>query len=65
MARASNALSAAISSLLPTVCVLVLYVVKMIVVRIGPVILFTGLFSMAFAFFTDAKKHEIFGAVAA
>ena len=56
MARASNALSAAISSLLPTVCVLVICFVEMIVVRIGLVILFTELFSMALAFLHGCEE---------
>lgn len=45
--------------------VLVLYFVNSMLIRIGLVILFTTIFSVALALFTGAKKIEIFSATAA
>ncbi|XPS92847.1 hypothetical protein M3J09_002224 [Ascochyta lentis] len=63
--KASNIVVAAISSLLPTLVILALYFVKRMIVRIGLVIMFTAVFSIALAWFTDARKVEIFSATAA
>jgi hypothetical protein len=56
---------AIISSILPTIVILVLYFVKRMIVRIGLVIIFTAIFSIALAIFTAARKVEIFSATAA
>ncbi|KAH8710008.1 hypothetical protein GQ44DRAFT_776845 [Phaeosphaeriaceae sp. PMI808] len=63
--RVSNVVAATISSILPTLVILVLYFVKRMIVRIGLVILFTALFSVSLAIFTAARKVEIFSATAA
>ncbi|MCJ1403440.1 hypothetical protein MMC11_006663 [Xylographa trunciseda] len=61
----SNSVGAILSSLLPTVAILVLYFVNTTLIRIGLIILFTAIFSLALALFTEAKKVEIFSATAA
>ena len=63
--RLGSALVAALSSILPTLAILVLYYVHDMVQRIGLVIVFTTLFAMALAVFTDAKQVEVFSATAA
>lgn len=63
--KASNITVAIVSSLLPAVVILALYFVKRMIVRIGLVILFTFMFSIAIAIFTAARKVEIFSATAA
>ena len=63
--RVSNIVVAVVSSILPTLVILVLYFVKRMIVRIGLVIFFTAIFSIALAAFTDARKVEIFSATAA
>lgn len=61
----SNSIGAIFSSLLPTLVILVLYFVKSMLLRIGLMILFTAIFSIALSVFTEAKKVEIFSATAA
>lgn len=61
----SNSVSAILGSLLPTIAILVLYFVKRMLLRIGLVIVFTSIFSLALSLFTDAKRVEIFSATAA
>ncbi|KAF1845020.1 uncharacterized protein K460DRAFT_416351 [Cucurbitaria berberidis CBS 394.84] len=63
--KASNIAVALMSSILPTLAILVLYFVRRMIVRIGLVILFTAVFSIALAVFTAARKVEIFSATAA
>jgi hypothetical protein len=65
IAKVSNVFGAIISSILPTLVILVLYFVKRMVVRIGLVIVFTAVFSLALALLTAARKVEIFSATAA
>ncbi|KAK8134226.1 hypothetical protein PG984_006238 [Apiospora sp. TS-2023a] len=65
ISRVGSAAVAALSSLLPTLAILVLYYVQDMAKRLGLVILFTTLFAAALAVFTDAKKVEIFSATAA
>ena len=61
----SNSVSAILGSLLPTIAILVLYFVKQMLLRIGLVIVFTSIFSLALSLFTEAKRVEIFSATAA
>ncbi|KAK5053171.1 hypothetical protein LTR84_002145 [Exophiala bonariae] len=61
----SNTINAALSSLRPTVMILVLYFVKRMLVRIGLVIVFTAIFSLALSTFIKATKIENFSATAA
>ncbi|KAH3907892.1 hypothetical protein HBI56_152130 [Parastagonospora nodorum] len=63
--KASNVAVAAVSSILPALVILGLYFVKRMIVRIGLVILFTAIFSVALAVFTSARKVEIISATAA
>ncbi|KAH9862706.1 hypothetical protein J1614_010799 [Plenodomus biglobosus] len=65
IAKTGNIAVAIISSILPTLVILALYFVKRMIVRIGLVILFTAIFSVALAVFTAACKVEIFSATAA
>lgn len=61
----SGAISAILGSLLPTIAILVLYFVKRMLLRIGLVIIFTSIFSLALSNFTEARRVEIFSATAA
>ncbi|KAI0156186.1 hypothetical protein BJ166DRAFT_594381 [Pestalotiopsis sp. NC0098] len=63
--RAGDGIVVALSAVLPTLAILVLYFVKDMIQRIGLVILFTAVFAIAMAVFTGAKKIEIFSATAA
>jgi hypothetical protein len=65
IAKTGKIAVAVLSSILPTLAILVLYFVKRMIVRIGLVILFTTLFSVTLAVFTAARKVEIFSATAA
>ncbi|KAK8848448.1 MFS amine transporter [Apiospora arundinis] len=56
---------AALSSILPTLAILVLYYMHDMVQRIGLLIVFTTLFAVALAVLTDAKQVEVFSATAA
>lgn len=56
---------AALSFILPTLAILVLYYVPNMVQRLGLFIVFTTLFAIALAVFTDAKQVEVFSATAA
>ncbi|KAK7980892.1 hypothetical protein PG989_013349 [Apiospora arundinis] len=65
VSRVRFAVVAALSSTLPTLAILVLYYVGDMVTRLGRLILFTTLFSIALTVFTDTGKFEIFSATAA
>jgi hypothetical protein len=65
IATISNSFGAILSSLLPTIVILVLYLVQHMLLRIGWLIIFTAIFSLSLAIFTGAKKVEIFSATAA
>lgn len=65
LAVISNAVAVIFASLVPTVSVLVLYFIKNMLVRIGLLVLFTAVFAAALALFTNARKIEIFSAIAA
>ncbi|KAL9081586.1 MAG: hypothetical protein Q9159_007234 [Coniocarpon cinnabarinum] len=63
--RLSRSISAVVASLLPTLAILILYFIQRMLVRIGLVIVFTSMFSLALAFFTAGSTAEIFAATAA
>lgn len=63
--RVGDGIVVALSAVLPTLAILVLYFVKNMIKRIGLVILFTAIFAIAMAVLTGAKKIEIFSATAA
>ncbi|KAF2229072.1 hypothetical protein EV356DRAFT_456550 [Viridothelium virens] len=63
--RLSKVLSGTLSSLLPTLAILILYFVRRMIIRIALVIIFTGLFSMTLSLLTEAKRVEVFSATAA
>ncbi|OCL00017.1 uncharacterized protein K441DRAFT_627195 [Cenococcum geophilum 1.58] len=63
--RVSKVIGATLSSLLPTLVILVLFFVKRMLVRIGLVIVFTAVFSLTLSLLTEARKVEIFSATAA
>ncbi|KXH65576.1 hypothetical protein CSAL01_12160 [Colletotrichum salicis] len=63
--RAGDIVVGALSAAFPTVAILVLYFVQNLIHRIGLVIVFTFIFSVAFAMMTGAKKAEVFAATAA
>ncbi|GIZ41325.1 hypothetical protein CKM354_000463200 [Cercospora kikuchii] len=64
LARVSTVIVTVLASALPAMTVLVLYFVKRLLVRIGLIIVFTSLFSLALAIFTTADKVNIFTATA-
>ncbi|KAK6838032.1 hypothetical protein PG987_006313 [Apiospora arundinis] len=55
----------ALSSILPTLAILVLYYMHDMVQRIGLLIVFTALFAVALTVLTDAKQVEVFSVTAA
>lgn len=61
----SNAVGVIFASLAPTISALVLYFIKNMLVRIGPLVVFTAVFSAALVVFTKDRKIEIFSAIAA
>ncbi|KAL9614980.1 MAG: hypothetical protein Q9204_008795 [Flavoplaca sp. TL-2023a] len=65
MTTISNSLAAILSSLLPTLAILVFYFIKSMLIRIVLTIIFTAMFSLALSVFTEARKVEIFSATAA
>ena len=65
VAKVTQGVVAALSALLPTLAILVLYFVTSMKTRIGLVILFTTVFAVLLALFTSAKRVEIFSATAA
>lgn len=62
---AADVLAAVISSLLPTVMILVLFFVHDMLWRLGLLIIFTAIFSASITVFTNAKKIEVYSATAA
>ncbi|SLM38568.1 hypothetical protein LPUS_08827 [Lasallia pustulata] len=54
-----------LGTLIPTAAIFVLYYVHDMVARLGAILAFSALFSLALAVFTKAKKVEIFAATAA
>ncbi|KAF8849629.1 hypothetical protein BDZ45DRAFT_772160 [Acephala macrosclerotiorum] len=65
ISRISNGIVAALSAIIPTVVILTLHFVHRMIYRIGLVIVFTAVFAITLALFTEAKKIEIFSASAA
>lgn len=65
MTTISNSFAAILSSLLPTLAILIFYFIKSMLIRIVLTIVFTAMFSLALSVFTDARKVEIFSATAA
>ncbi|KAK7990348.1 hypothetical protein PG990_014628 [Apiospora arundinis] len=63
--RLASGVVAALSSILPTLAILVLYYMHDMVQRMGLLIVFTTLFAVALAVLTDAKQVEVFSATAA
>jgi hypothetical protein len=61
----AKAISVIVSIIFPSIAILVLYFIERMVVRVGIVILFSALFSISLAAFTNAKPVEIFAATAA
>jgi hypothetical protein len=64
ISRISTVIVTVLSSALPTTTVLVLFFIQSMLVRIGLVIVFTALFSLALAVFSSADKATIFTATA-
>jgi hypothetical protein len=57
--------SVIVSTLFPSIAVLVLYFIKSLVVRVGVVLVFSALFLTSLTIFINAKLIEIFAATAA
>lgn len=64
IAGTSTVIVTVLASAMPAVTVLVLYFVRRLLVRIGLMIVFTTLFSLALAIFSTADKATIFTATA-
>ena len=58
-------LAISLSSVLPIVSIVVLYVIKHAAVRLGAIIIFSILCSLALATLTNARNNEILGTTAA
>ncbi|KAL2221291.1 hypothetical protein M432DRAFT_266076 [Thermoascus aurantiacus ATCC 26904] len=65
LAAVSDGITVVISSLLPTLAILILYLVKPMYARMALIIGFTALFALALSIFTSARRVEIFSATAA
>ncbi|PVH87646.1 hypothetical protein DL98DRAFT_649265 [Cadophora sp. DSE1049] len=61
----SRIITVIISTIFPSMEVLVLYFIQKMVVRVGMVLLFSATFSLSLAIFTNARPVEIFAATAA
>lgn len=61
----AEALVVALSAVLPTVAILVLYFIPTMIWRIVGVVILTFVFATVMALTTGAKKSEVFGATAA
>lgn len=60
-----DGLSTVLSSLLPALSILVLYVIKSMRVRLAMILVFTALLSMTLVLFTRARRVEVFATVTA
>lgn len=60
----SSVLSTALSSLLPIVSIIVLYLVESVPKRLGIVAIFTAVFPLTLTIITTAKRPEISAATA-
>ncbi|KAH7354350.1 hypothetical protein B0T11DRAFT_288484 [Plectosphaerella cucumerina] len=65
VSRLGEALVVALSAVLPTVAILVLYFIPTMIWRIVGVVILTFVFATVMALTTGAKKSEVFGATAA
>ncbi|KAI9375788.1 hypothetical protein BJX61DRAFT_539519 [Aspergillus egyptiacus] len=65
LARLSNTITAMLSSVFPTVAILILYLVDSMFARIGLIIGFTALFAFVLSMFTSTRRVEVFAATAA
>lgn len=65
LAAVSDGITVVISSLLPTLAILILYLVKPMYARMALIIGSTALFALALSIFTSARRVEIFPATAA
>jgi hypothetical protein len=54
-----------VAAMLPAISIFALYLVSSMVMRLGVITAFSGLFSASLAVFTRARKIEIFAATAA
>ena len=61
----ANAFSTLIASLMPTIAIFVLYFVKSTLARLGVILCFSALFSLALSLVAKAKKIETFAATTA
>ncbi|KAH6887024.1 hypothetical protein B0T10DRAFT_607821 [Thelonectria olida] len=64
LTKASNLIAIIVSSTLPVLTIFVLNTLKSTTIRLGLTVLFTALFSILLAFFSLAKRAEIFAATA-
>jgi hypothetical protein len=62
---AAKIVSVIVSTIFPATAVLVLYWIKSMAIRLGLVLLFSAVFSVSLAVFTNARPIEIFAATAA
>lgn len=65
LATIASIVGTVLASLLPIICILVLYFVRSTLTRLGIMVVFTTLFSTTLAIFTSARRVEIFASTAA
>ena len=62
---AASIIVISVAAMLPAISIFALYLVHSMVVRLGVITVFSGLFSASLAVFTRARKVEVFAATAA
>ena len=63
--RTIDTITTVAASLFPLLSIVLLFLVQSEVIRLGIVVLFSGLFSLALCLMTSARKVEVFAATAA
>ena len=63
--RTIDTITTVAASLFPLLSIVLLFLIKSEVIRLGIVVLFSGLFSLALCLMTSARKVEVFAATAA
>ena len=65
LAFAASTVVVSIAAMLPAISIFALYLIESMVVRLGVITIFSGVFSASLAIFTRSRKIEIFAATAA
>lgn len=65
VAFAASVIVISVAAMLPAISIFALYLINSMIIRLGVITAFSGLFSASLATFTSARKIEIFAATAA